>query len=229
MSTITGKVLVVEDEPRIRRFVSDALDREGCMTFDVGNVREGLEMAATQKPDLVILDLGLPDASGLEFIANVRTWSRLPILILSARIAERDKVAALDAGADDYLTKPFGVAELLARVRALLRRRQLEAEASPIRPFGDVEVDLSRRLVHRAGAVVHLTQIEYRLLATLLANDGKVMTHRQLMRDVWGQGYAEQVHYLKVYVGRLRQKLEPNPTQPQYLLTETGVGYRFQS
>jgi two-component system KDP operon response regulator KdpE len=229
MSAITGKVLVVEDEPRIRRFVCDALSREGCTTFEAGNVVEGLETAAAQQPELVILDLGLPDASGLEFIANLRTWSRIPILILSARIAEQDKVAALDAGADDYLTKPFGVAELLARVRALLRRNQQDADASPIRQFGDVDVDLSRRLVHRAGTEVHLTQLEYRLLATLLANDGKVMTHRQLMRDVWGQGYAEQGHYLKVYVGRLRQKLEPNPTQPQYLLTETGVGYRFQS
>ena len=229
MSTITGKVLIVEDEPRIRRFVSDALGREGCTTFGAGNVVDGLETAANQQPELVILDLGLPDASGLEFIANLRTWSRVPILILSARISEQDKVAALDAGADDYLTKPFGVAELLARVRALLRRNQQAAEASSVRRFGDVDVDLSRRLVHRAGAEVHLTQLEYRLLATLLANDGKVMTHRQLMRDVWGQGYAEQGHYLKVYVGRLRQKLEPNPTQPQYLLTETGVGYRFQS
>lgn len=229
MSAVTGKVLIVEDEPRIRRFVCDALGREGCTTYEAGNVVEGLETAATQQPELVILDLGLPDASGLEFIANVRTWSRVPILILSARIAEQDKVAALDSGADDYLTKPFGVAELLARVRALLRRHQQEIDASPLRRFGDVEVDLSRRLVHRAGAEVHLTQLEYRLLATLLANDGKVMTHRQLMRDVWGQGYSEQGHYLKVYVGRLRQKLEPNPTQPQYLLTETGVGYRFQS
>lgn len=229
MNTMIGKVLVVEDESRIRRFVCDALGREGCETFEAGNVSDGLELAASHHPDMIILDLGLPDRSGLELIRNLRTWSSIPILILSARIAEQDKVMALDAGADDYLTKPFGVAELMARVRALLRRRQQESQASPLRRFGDVEVDLARRVVLREGAEVHLTQLEYSLLATLLANDGKVMTHRQLMRAVWGEGYAGQSHYLKVYIGRLRQKLEPNPTQPQFLLTETGVGYRFQS
>jgi len=229
MSPKIGKVLIVEDEPRIRRFVCDALGREGCETFEAGNVGDGLELAGVQQPDLIVLDLGLPDRSGLELIRNLRTWSSIPILILSARIAEQDKVTALDAGADDYLTKPFGVAELLARVRALLRRRQQEMYSSPLRQFGNVEVDLSRRIVLRDGAEVHLTQLEYNLLATLLANDGKVMTHRQLMREVWGEGYTGQSHYLKVYIGRLRQKLEPNPTQPQFLLTETGVGYRFQS
>lgn len=229
MNTMIGKVLVVEDESRIRRFVCDALGREGCETFEAGNVADGLEFTASQHPDMIILDLGLPDRSGLELIRNLRTWSSIPILILSARIAEQDKVSALNAGADDYLTKPFGVAELMARVRALLRRRQQESQASPLRRFGDVEVDLARRIVQRNGAEVHLTQLEYSLLATLLANDGKVLTHRQLMRAVWGEGYAGQSHYLKVYIGRLRQKLEPNPTQPQFLLTETGVGYRFQS
>jgi two-component system KDP operon response regulator KdpE len=229
MNATIGKVLVVEDESRIRRFVCDALGREGCETFEAGNVGDGLALAGAQHPDLIVLDLGLPDKSGLDLIRNLRTWSHTPILILSARITEQDKVTALDAGADDYLTKPFGVAELLARVRALLRRRQQEAQQTPIRVFGDVEVDLSRRVVLRAGAEIHLTQLEYSLLATLLANDGKVLTHRQLLREVWGDGYAGQSHYLKVYIGRLRQKLEPNPTQPQFLLTETGVGYRFQS
>lgn len=223
------KILVVEDDRGIRRFVGNQLLRAGYAVVEAGTVSEGLAHAGAESPDMVILDLGLPDRGGLELIRDLRTWSRAPILVLSARITEQDKVAALDAGADDYLTKPFGVAELLARVRALLRRNLQEAQSAPLRCFGDVEVDLSRRVVRRAGAEIHLTQREYGLLTTLLANDGKVMTHRQLMREVWGQGYIEQGHYLKVYIGRLRQKLEPNPTQPQFLLTETGVGYRFQS
>jgi two-component system KDP operon response regulator KdpE len=229
MSETKARVIVVEDDPQIRRFVCDALRREGCIASESGTARQGLDGAAANNPDLVILDLGLPDMSGLEFIRDLRTWSRVPILILSARSAEQDKIAALDAGADDYLTKPFGVGELLARVRALLRRHAQDGEATPHHHFGDVEVDLSRRLVNRANMEVHLTQIEYRLLVTLLANAGKVMTHRQLMRDVWGPGHAEQGHYLRIYVGRLRQKLEADPTQPQHFLTETGVGYRFQS
>jgi len=223
------RILVVEDEPQIRRFVCESLRREGCAPSEAGTARTGLEAAAADKPDLVILDLGLPDMNGLEFISNLRSWSRVPILILSARSAEQDKVAALDVGADDYLAKPFGVSELLARVRALLRRHAQELDASPHRRFGAVEVDLSCRLVRRAGGEVHLTQLEYRLLASLLANEGKVMTHRQLMQDVWGPGYAEQGHYLRIYVGRLRQKLELDPTCPQHFLTETGVGYRFHS
>ncbi len=222
------RVIVVEDEPQIRRFVCDALKHEGCAANEAGGVRQGLDAAASGTPDLVILDLGLPDGSGLEFIRDFRTWSRAPILILSARSAEQDKIAALDAGADDYLTKPFGVGELLARVRALLRRNAQGAEANPLHRFGEVDVDLSRRVVRRAGREVHLTQIEYRLLVTLLANAGKVATHRQLMREVWGPGHAEQGHYLRIYVGRLRQKLESDPAQPKHFLTETGVGYRFQ-
>lgn len=222
-------VLVVEDEQQIRRFVCEALRREECKPIEAATARQGLDAAAEGKVDLVILDLGLPDMSGLEFIRDLRTWSRVPILILSARSAEQDKIAALDAGADDYLAKPFGVGELLARVRALLRRHWQQAEATAYHAFGDVEVDLARRLVRRAGIEVHLTQIEYRLLTVLLANDGKVMTHRQLMREVWGPGYSEQGHYLRIYVGRLRQKLEQDATQPQHILTETGVGYRFQS
>ena len=167
--------------------------------------------------------------NGIEFIRDMRSWSPVPILILSARSAERDKISALDTGADDYLCKPFGVGELLARVRALLRRHWQAGEASPHHQFGDVEVDLSRRIVSRGGVEIHLTQIEYRLLAVLLANNGKVLTHRHLIREVWGPGHSEQSHYLRIYVGRLRQKLELDPTQPQYLLTETGVGYRFQT
>ncbi len=229
MNGVAGRVIVVEDESQIRRFVCDALRREGCSAVEAGTAQQGLDAAAAGKTDLVILDLGLPDMGGLEFIGALRAWSRVPILILSARAAEQDKVAALDAGADDYLTKPFGVGELLARVRALLRRQALEEDATPLRRFGEVEVDLSRRQVRRNGVDVHLTQIEYRLLAVLLANEGKVMTHRHLMREVWGPGHAEQGHYLRIYVGRLRQKLEDDPARPRHFLTETGVGYRFQS
>ena len=229
MSEQKARVILVEDEPQIRRFVCDALNREGCSCVETGTARRGLDEAARGNVDLVILDLGLPDMSGLDFIGDLRTWSRVPILILSARSAEQDKVAALDAGADDYLAKPFGVAELLARVRALLRRHWQSNEARPQHKFGDVEVDLSRRIVSRGGIEVHLTQIEYRLLAVMLANSGKVMTHRRLMQEVWGPGHGEQGHYLRIYVARLRQKLETDPALPQHILTETGVGYRFQS
>jgi two-component system KDP operon response regulator KdpE len=229
MSGEHPRVLLVEDEPQIRRFVCDALRRADCTTVEAGTAQQGLDKAAAEPMDLVILDLGLPDMSGLDFINHLRNWSRVPILILSARSAEQDKISALDAGADDYLAKPFGVGELLARVRALLRRQGLHGEASPQVTFGDVAIDLARRIVSRQGQEVHLTQLEYRLLAVLLANDGKVMTHRQLMSEVWGPGHAEQGHYLRIYVARLRQKLEQDPTQPQYFLTETGVGYRFQS
>ena len=229
MSETIARVIVVEDEPQIRRFVCDALRREGCAPVEAATARQGLDEVARGKADLVILDLGLPDMNGIEFIRDMRSWSPVPILILSARSAERDKIAALDTGADDYLCKPFGVGELLARVRALLRRHWQAGEASPHHQFGDVEVDLSRRIVSRGGVEIHLTQIEYRLLAVMLANSGKVLTHRYLIREVWGPGHSEQGHYLRIYVGRLRQKLEMDPTQPQHLLTETGVGYRFQS
>lgn len=229
MSEAPARVIVVEDEPQIRRFVCEALRKEGCASIEAGTARQGLNEAAGGKIDLVILDLGLPDMSGIDFIGDLRTWSHVPILILSARSAEQDKIAALDAGADDYLAKPFGVGELLARVRALLRRQWQNGDAKPQHKFGDVEVDLSRRIVSRGGVEVHLTQIEYRLLAAMLANSGKVMTHRHLMQEVWGPGHTEQGHYLRIYVGRLRQKLEMDPTQPQHILTETGVGYRFQS
>ena len=229
MNKTTARVIVVEDEPQIRRFVCDALRREGCASIEAATARQGLDEVARGAPDLVILDLGLPDMNGIEFIRDMRSWSPVPILILSARSAERDKISALDTGADDYLCKPFGVGELLARVRALLRRHWQAGEASPHHQFGDVEVDLSRRIVSRGGVEIHLTQIEYRLLAVLLANNGKVLTHRHLIREVWGPGHSEQSHYLRIYVGRLPQKPELDATQPQYLLTESGVGYRFQS
>lgn len=228
MSEISSSVVVVEDEKQIRRFVRSALEAEGCRVVEAETGKQGLVEAGTRKPDLIILDLGLPDLDGVEFIRDLRGWSAVPILILSARSTENDKIVALDAGADDYLTKPFGVGELLARVRALLRRHGKSSEGSPVVVFGDVQADLSKRIVTRSGEPVHLTQIEYRLLALLMANSGKVLTHRHLLREVWGPSFVESSHYLRIYVGRLRQKLEADPTQPKHLLTETGVGYRFQ-
>jgi two-component system KDP operon response regulator KdpE len=225
----TPTVIVVEDEKQIRRFVRAALEEEGCRVFEAGTSADGLIESGNRKPDLVVLDLGLPDGNGIDFIRDLRGWSDVPILVLSARSHEKDKIQALDVGADDYLTKPFGVGELRARARALLRRQARGGEAAtPIIVFGDVTVDLSRRVVTRGGEPVHLTPIEYRLLCVLLANTGKVMTQRHLLREVWGANSIESNHYLRVYVGHLRQKLEDDPTQPKYLLTETGVGYRFQ-
>jgi two-component system KDP operon response regulator KdpE len=221
-------VLIVEDERLIRRFVRVSLEEEACQVFEAGTSAQGLIEAGEHKPDLVVLDLGLPDGNGVDFIRDLRAWSDTPILVLSARSHEDDKIRALDAGADDYLTKPFAVGELRARTRALLRRQSRGEGASPVIAFGEVSVDLARRVVTRRGDPVHLTPIEYRLLCALLANSGKVMTQRHLLRDVWGPSAVESYHYLRVYVGHLRQKLEDDPTQPKYLLTETGVGYRFQ-
>ncbi len=229
MSEPSPSVVMVEDEKQIRRFVRAALEGEGCRVFEAENGKQGLIEAATRKPELVILDLGLPDLDGVEFIRDLRTWSTVPILILSARSTENDKIIALDAGADDYLTKPFGVGELLARVRALLRRQGKGNEANPLVTFGDVEVDLANRVVRRHGEVIRLTQIEYRLLGLLLASPGKVLTHRYLLREVWGPTFIESNHYLRIYVGHLRHKLEVDPAQPKHILTETGVGYRFQA
>lgn len=228
MNAASARVVVVEDNPQIRRFVCDAVRKSGCLACEAGTARAGLEAVAAGDAHLVILDLGLPDMSGIDFIREVRLWSSLPILILSARSAEHDKIEALDAGADDYLTKPFGVGELLARVRVLLRRRNPADEAIAIYHFGDIEVDIARHSVRRAGEDIHLTQIEHRLLAVLLASTGKVLTHRHLMREVWGPAHVEQEHYVRIYIRRLRQKLERDPTQPRHLLTETGIGYRFQ-
>lgn len=229
MSSVSAaSILVVEDDKEIRRFVRTALSGAGFRVFEAETVAGGLVEAGTRKPDLVILDLGLPDGDGLDFIREMRGWSGAPIIVLSARIEETDKVAALDLGADDYLTKPFSIEEMLARVRAALRRATRDtAGNTPKISFGEVELDLAARRVLRGGAAVHLTPIEYRLLTALVAHEGKVLTHRQLLKEVWGPNFVEHNHYLRIYMGHLRHKLELDPAQPRHLLTETGVGYRF--
>jgi two-component system, OmpR family, KDP operon response regulator KdpE len=220
--------ILIEDERQIRRFVRTALEAEGWSVIETDTVRQGLTDAGTRKPDLIILDLGLPDGDGMEFIRDVRGWSKVPIIVLSARVGEQDKIEALDAGADDYLTKPFGVGELLARVRAAGRRLQTAGTAlGPIFQFGDVTVDMSLRTVLKGAATIHLTPIEYRLLGLLIANSGKVLTHRQILREVWGPSHAEDGHYVRVYMGHLRHKLEDDPAQPKHILTETAIGYRL--
>ncbi len=227
--------ILIEDEPQIRRFVRLALEAEGWQVHEADTAKRGLTDAGTRKPDLLVVDLGLPDGDGLDLIRDVRGWSNVPIIVLSARADESDKIAALDAGADDYLTKPFGVGELLARVRANLRRPRSGAEdgspqcagEDPVFRFGAVAVDRQARIVHRNGQEVHLTPIEYRLLMALVANAGRVMTQRQLLKEVWGPSHTEQGHYLRIYMGHPRQKLERDPAQPEHLLTETAVGYRL--
>ncbi len=229
MSDPTPTALIVEDEPSIRRFVRMALEGEGFVVHECETVRQGLIDAGTRKPELIVLDLGLPDGDGVDYLKDLRAWSAVPVIVLSARSDEADKIAALDAGADDYLTKPFGVGELMARVRVAMRRRAaVAANAESTRfQFGAVEVDLAARKVLREGQPVHLTPIEYRLLTHLIANTGKVLTHRQLLLAVWGPSHVESNHYLRVYMGNLRQKLEASAAQPKHLLTETAVGYRL--
>lgn len=228
MSEPLPTALLVEDEPQIRRFVRAALEGEGWQVFESATMQRGLIDAGTRRPDLIVLDLGLPDGDGIDFISDIRKWSAVPVIVLSARVDERDKIRALDAGADDYLGKPFGVGELLARVRATLRRqRQPGASVSGLIVFGDVKVDLRARLVTRAGQLVHLTPTEFRLLSVLATNAGRVVSNPQLLRDVWGPSHVENGHYLRIYMGHLRQKLEADPAQPVYLLTETAVGYRL--
>ncbi len=220
--------LIVEDERQIRHFVRASLEAEGWQVFEAGTLKQGLVEAGTRRPDLVIVDLGLPDGDGVDFIREVRAWSGVTVIVLSARSDETDKVRALDAGADDFITKPFGVAELLARVRANQRRQRAgRAEAEAVFRFGAVEMDFSARVVRRSGAEVHLTPIEYRLLGVLATNAGRVLTHQFLLREVWGPSHSESTHYLRVYMGQLRQKLEDDPAQPVHILTETGVGYRL--
>lgn len=221
-------VIVVEDEPTIRRFVRMSLESEGCQVFEAETVQRGLIEAGTRKADLVVLDLGLPDGDGVDFIRDLRTWSDMPVIVLSARTSEADKVEALDTGADDYLIKPFGAAELLARVRAQLRRRTCApVSGQSVFEFGKIRVDFGRRVVEREGKPLHLTPIEYRLLAYLTSNANSVLTHRQLLKIVWGPTHTQDSHYVRVYMAHLRKKIEEDPSQPTHILTETGVGYRF--
>jgi two-component system KDP operon response regulator KdpE len=222
-------ILIVEDEPQIRHFLRTTLTAEGYRVIEAETGQRGVTEAATHKPDLVMVDLGLPDLDGVEVVKRIRAWSALPILILSARSAEADKVAALDAGADDYVTKPFGMGELTARLRVALRHaaRGAQENAGGTLRFGDIEVDLERRMVRSDGKDVHLTPIEFRLLGCLAKHAGMVLTHRHLLREVWGPSYVDQAHYLRIYMKQLRHKLEPDPARPRFLLTETGVGYRL--
>jgi two-component system, OmpR family, KDP operon response regulator KdpE len=222
-------ILIVEDEPQIRHFLRTTLTAEGYRVIEAENGERGVIEAATHKPDMVMIDLGLPDLDGVEVVKRIRAWSTLPILILSARSAEADKVAALDAGADDFVTKPFGVGELTARIRVALRhaaRGTRQGPAGTLR-LGNIEVDFQRRLVRADGTDIHLTPIEFRLLGCLARHGGMVLTHRHLLREVWGPSYVDQSHYLRIYMKQLRHKLEPDPARPRFLLTETGVGYRL--
>ena len=223
------RVLIVEDDCNIRRFIRIALEDEGFVVVEADSTKRGLIEAASRQPELVIVDLGLPDADGKVLIRELRSWSNAPVLVLSARDREDEKVAALDAGADDYLVKPFGVPELLARVRAQLRRVTLSAsgESSGKVTFGNVTVDLAKHEVTKNDSPVHLTPTEFRLLSALIKGNGRVLTHRQLLIDTWGPGHVEREHYLRIYMGNLRQKLEEEPTRPQHLLTELQVGYKL--
>jgi two-component system, OmpR family, KDP operon response regulator KdpE len=231
MTELKTMVLLVEDEAQMRTFVRLALTAHGYRVLEVETGREALQQAAAHTPDLILLDLGLPDMDGLDVTRGLREWSVTPIIVISARGQEREKVEALDAGADDYLTKPFGSEELMARVRVALRNaaRTAQDPLSSVVTIGALRIDFAKRLVFLAEAEVHLTPIEYKLLVTLTKHAGMVMTHKQLLDQVWGPGHAHQMQYLRVYMAQLRQKLEENPAHPRYLLTEPGVGYRLKS
>jgi two-component system KDP operon response regulator KdpE len=223
-----AKVLVVDDEASIRRFLRVSLSSQGYTVSEAASGREALERAAQDKPDVVMLDLGLPDLDGIEVIRLLREWTQTPVIILSVRGAEKDKVAALDAGADDYLTKPFGTGELLARLRAAIRRVD-RPPGSPVFTSAKLQVDLARRLVSLEGREVSLTPNEYDLLKVMVANAGKVLTHRQLLREVWGAEYGDELHMLHVNISNLRHKIEPDPSRPLLIVTEPGVGYRLRT
>lgn len=226
---LRARLLVVEDEPDIRRFVRMTLASEGHEVFEAATLQRGLIEAGSRRPDLAIVDLGLPDGDGVELIRELRLWSTAAVIVLSARSGEADKVAALDAGADDYLVKPFGAAELLARVRAQLRRQTLTSSSpQAVLRFGRIVLDLARRTVERDGMPQHLTPIEYRLLTHLAAQPDRVVTHQQLLKAVWGPGHAQDTHYVRVHMANLRKKVEDDPSMPRHLLTEAGIGYRFR-
>ena len=236
MTDLPTHILIVEDEADIRRFVRLTLESEGHTVHEAATLQRGLIEAGTRRPDLVVLDMGLPDGDGVDLIRDLRTWSAMPIIVLSARSAEASKIAALDAGADDYLVKPFGSGELMARVRAQLRRSQRasSAEATPVIQFGTITVDLARRTVERrtegngeGSEALHLTPIEYKLLTHLASQPDRVITHAQLLKAVWGPGHAEDTHYVRVHMANLRKKVENNASMPRHLRTEAGIGYRF--
>lgn len=229
MSEALPLILVIEDEAPMRRFLRVSLSGNGYRVLETETGQEGLAQAAARSPDLILLDLGLPDQDGLKVTSQIREWSRAPIIVISARGREEDKINVLDAGADDYVTKPFGVGELLARIRVALRHRNTDGAGSSVFVSGDLRVDLARRQVQIREQEVHLTPIEYKLLAMLITHAGRVVTHRQLLREVWGPGASEQTQYLRVYMGQLRHKLELTPSRPVHLLTEPGVGYRLRA
>lgn len=228
MSDVHARILVVEDEGDIRRFVRLTLEAEGHEVYEADGVKRGLIEAGTRRPDVILLDLGLPDGDGVDLIREIRNWSAAPIVVLSARSTERDKVEALDAGADDYLVKPFGAGELMARMRAQFRRHlhQTPAGESTLR-FGDIQLDLVKRLVTRGDEVIHLTPIEYKLLTFLSGQPDRVITHQQLLKAVWGPGHMHDTHYVRVHMANLRKKVEAEPSMPKHLITEAGIGYRF--
>ena len=224
-------VLLVEDEPQMRRFLRASLASHGYRLLEADGAAEALRLASAHAPDLVLMDLGLPDGDGIDATRRLREWTRVPILVISARQREDDKVMALDAGADDYLTKPFGVNELLARMRVALRHAAQPAQGAAgeaVIAAGGLRVDLARREVTRRGAVIHLTPIEYKLLVLLAQHAGRVLTHQQILREVWGPRYANQAHYVRVYMAELRKKIEVDPARPRHIVTEQGVGYRFR-
>lgn len=222
-------VLVVDDEPQIRRALKTSLEASDYGVVSAATGEEALTLAAARNPELVVLDLGLPDLDGAEVINRLRTWTDMPVIVLSVRDGQSDKIHALDAGADDYVTKPFDVEELLARMRATLRRTKNDVAAESIIKIDDLEIDLVRCLVRRDGQLIHLTPTEYALLAAMVTNPGKLLTHQWLLRTVWGQGYATESHYLHVYVRQLRQKLGDASAMPRLIITEPGVGYRWSS
>ena len=222
------RVLIMEDEAQIRKFLRISLEAHGYAVAEARTGGQGIELAGSEPPDLVILDLGLPDMEGVKVIRRLREWSAVPIIVLSVRAEEREKVQSLDAGADDYMTKPFGIAELMARLRALLRNRRREADLeTAVIQSGGLTVDLNRRLVTLDGETVQLSRKEYDLLRLLATHAGQVLTHHQILQEIWGESHTEDTHYLRVLVGNLRQKLKDEPTRPRHILTEQGVGYRF--
>jgi two-component system KDP operon response regulator KdpE len=232
MSKTGPVVLVIEDEPQIRRFLRHTLGSEGYMLLEATTAKDGMAEAASHPPDIILLDLGLPDMDGLEVIRNIRTWSQAPIIIISARGQEHDKVAALDIGANDYLTKPFSIPELMARIRVLLRSASRTGggdNKDSVFTVGDLTVDLGRRVIKFHGKEVRATPIEFKLLSVLVKHAGKVLTHRQLLNEVWGPDNTEEANYLRVYIHQLRHKIEDDPARPKYLTTETGVGYRLRT